>query len=403
MSELVTPLWATRGDAPALSDDVLNLNLNRYLLQSGWQKQPPGPAGSLWRNSRDSDTFKIAVPEPVEPGGYEWNGVVSRIARFEHRAAADIAIAIVTQYVDIARLAADNGQGVTGSIPLNVGVGLVKSAYTMLRAAGTTARRPRAQIAGNYSSRGDEVAKQAQMAHTEDGSYVVPIWIPLTPPPAGGPPTLLDENESEQRLAVEVSERRVTRTLAQSLEAVQKFVIQPDRAPSKASDLLPLIAAGGSRELVVAVQEVLEHPSVTQLAARFSWAGGLMPPGGVAESVVLEAETLPLLRRTAELLKSRPNYPGRQIYTGKIVLIMHRVDDPFGIIGIDTMSNNRSCEIHVKLDLDTLDKAYEWARIARAVLVEGTAERASPSRKLQIENPIRVVPLDEMFQNEDSS
>lgn len=368
------------------------INLNRYLSLAGWERQEPGSAGSLWFNSLHPEAA-LAVPEPVNPDTDEWSGIIRRLAMFEHRPPADVAMSILTQYVDVTRLRAANSYLITGTIPLEAGAGLVKSAHSMLRAAGTTARRPRAQINGNYSKLGDQIVHQARMAQTEGGSYVLPIWMPLTPPPQEDG-SLFDE--LEQRQPAETLERRVTRTLAQSIEAVQKVIIQPANSPRNTGDLLPVIAAGGSRELVLALHKIISQPAVAEFEAQFDWAGGLKPPGGVPERVILPSEAAPLLENAARLLKVPDRFPA-QIYTGQIVFIMHKPGEPFGEIGIDTVRQNRNCEVRVRLDSETLDKAYEWARTERAILVEGDVRRGGAGRKLRIDSPTRVLPLDETF------
>ena len=370
-------------------------NLARYLTQAGWEKQPPGPAGSLWFQSVEGIHRRaaLAVPDPVGPEDDEFVGILQRLSAYEHRPVADIAMNIATQFVDIARLRAANDHVITGTIPLGAGVRLVESAHSMLRAAGTTARRPRSQIKGAYSKIGDEIVDQARMAHTEDGSYVLPIWMPMAPPEDS-----LDDlfSETVQRMPMETQERRVMRTLAQSIEAVQKVIVQPYSSPRTAGDLIPVVAAGGSREMLLALHRILQDPAVAELEASFTWAGGLKAPGGVPERVALEAGAAPLLESAARLLKVPDRFP-KQIYTGPIVVIMHKPGEPYGEIGIDTVRQNRNCEVRIRLDSNTLDMAYEWARTERAILVEGDVRRGGSGQKLRIDKPSRILPLDETF------
>jgi hypothetical protein len=373
----------------------LAVNLNRYLTLTGWEKQPPGPAGSLWFQTCEGvpGHAALAVPDQIEPDDSELDGILRRLSAFEHRSVAEITMNIVTQFIDVTRMRAANDHLIAGTIPLSAGVSLVESARSMLRAAGTTARRLRPQINGAYSKLGDEIVDQARMAHTEDGSYVLPIWMPLTPP-EDELDTLF--SETEQRLPMETQERRVMRTLAQSIEAVQKVVVQPASAPRKTSDLTSVIAAGGSREMLMALHRILQDPAVAEFEASFKWAGGLKAPGGVPERVTLEAEAAPLLKDAARLLKVPDRFP-KQIYTGPIVLLMHKPGEPHGEIGIDTVRQNRSCEVRIRLDGKRLDMAYEWARTERAILVEGDVRRGGPGQKLRIDNPSRILPLDETF------
>ena len=377
------------------TDDSFIASLRRYLMQAGWEKQPPGPAGSLWSQGDDRVPGRVAlaVPDRIQPEDPELDGILRRLSAFEHRPADDIAMNIVTQFVDVARLRAANDHVITGTIPLSAGVSLVESARSMLRAAGTTARRPRSQIKGAYSKIGDEIVDQARMAHTEDGSYVVPIWMPMAPP-EDEIDTLF--SETEQRMPVETQERRVMRTLAQSIEAVQKVIVQPASSPRTSGDLIPVVAAGGSREMLLALHRILQDPAVAEFEASFAWAGGVKAPGGVPERVTLEASAAPLLESAARLLKVPDRFP-KQIYTGQIVVLMHKPGEPYGEIGIDTVRQNRSCEVRIRLDNATLDMAYEWARTERAILVEGDVGRGGAGRKLRIDSPTRIVPLDETF------
>jgi hypothetical protein len=377
-----------------LAASTINPSLNRYLTVSGWEKQAPGRAGSLWFLAPSTnERVELAVPEPIRPNMPEWTWILRRLAAVEHRPASDLALSILTQYVDVARLRAANEAVIAGTIPLEAGLSLVRSAHAMLRAAGTTARRPRSQIGGSYSERGDEVVHQARMAHTEDGSFVVPIWVPLTPPDDGVQPGLFDP--AEQRLPHETPERRVTRTLAQSLEAVQKVIVQPSTSPRNAQDLTPLVAAGGSRELLLALHSILVQPAVNEFEAQFSWAGGLMAPGGIEEQIVLTADAAPLLEQAAKFLRGSDRFP-REIYTGQIILLHRRPGDTHGEIGIDTVRNGHSCEVRVQLESEIMFRAYEWAQAERAILVEGDVRRG-PGKKLRIDTPTRVVPLDETF------
>jgi hypothetical protein len=373
----------------------LSANLNRYLTQAGWEKQSPGSAGSLWFQTYGGspEPIALAVPNQIESEDAELDGILRRLSAFERRPTADIAMNILTQFIDITRFRAANDYVIAGSIPLSAGVSLVESARSMLRAAGTTARRPRPQIKGAYSKIGDEIVDQARMAHTEDGSYILPIWMPMTPPEDE-----LDSlfSETEQRMPMETQERRVMRTLAQSLDAVQRVVIQPSGSPKNAGDLLPVIAAGGSRETLLALHRILKDPAVAEFEASFTWAGGLKAPGGVPERVTLEADAAPLLEKAAHLLKVPDRFP-KQIYTGQIVVLMHKPGEPYGEIGIDTVRQNRSCEVRIRLDNATLDMAYEWARTERAILVEGDVGRGGAGQKLRIDSPSRILPLDETF------
>lgn len=370
-------------------------NLRGYLKSHGWVEQSPGRAASLWyAPDLPGEGSSLIVPSHVEPGSFEWRSVIKRLAAFEQKPVDDIVVSIATQYVDVTRLRAAGEDVIQGSIPLEAGVKLVNSARTMLRTVGTTARRPRAAIDGKYSPHGDSIVGQARMAHTEDGSYVVPILMPLpTPSPIESEEDTFEGMEIE-RMPVESSERRIMRMLAQTIAAAHEVIIRPEHSPRRASDLLPFIHAGGSKELITALHSILSEPTVATLETNFTWAGGVDAPGGVANTVVIEAEAVSRLERAADLLHPSERFPG-QVYSGQIIAIMHRPGSDYGEIEIDTFHNNRPCRLRVQLGREVFSKTYDWARDERAVLVEGEVSRVS--RRLTVENPHRIGPLDELI------
>jgi hypothetical protein len=81
----------------------------------------------------------------------EWPGILQQLAAFEERPLSDAALAILAQYMDVKRLRAASDTLIYETIPLDVGLSMVDVAHTMLRAAGTKSRRPRAHISGHYS------------------------------------------------------------------------------------------------------------------------------------------------------------------------------------------------------------------------------------------------------------
>lgn len=376
-------------------------DLRHYLETVGWKEQAPGPSGALWLHSRGEEPRVLALPKRVEPGTREWQGVLERLAAHERRPVEDVYLSIATQFVDVTRLRASNDGLIEGSIPLEAGVSLVGSAYTMFRAAATTAFSPRGHIAGNFSRRGEEITAQARMAHTEDGSYVLPVWMPLTPPEADeqspsveGAVSIPLLAEMDYQRASEPPERRVTRTLAQAISAVDEVIVRPEREPA-APELQRVVVAGASRELIGALHKVLADPAVAAVETRFTWAAGLHAPGGVEQKVTLPAGAAPRLKRAAQALRTSRRLPA-EIVTGPIVEIRHLPGDPLGEVSIEGVRRGRRCEVRVRLRREQLNETYEWARTERAVLAEGPIQSA-PGRPLWIVDLRQFMPLDETY------
>ena len=371
-------------------DRDVTADLMSFLRTRGWEPGHPGPAGSLWRHP--AATTAIAVAERVRLGSLEWNGILERLASWAQQSRDDIARAVQFQLIDVTRLRAANDIVIAGSIPLSAGASMVNSAAAMLRAAGTTSVRLRGNISGNFSRYGDDVVAQARMGHTEEGSYIVPVLMPLPPQPALDPSVPHLEGMDELRNPYEPAERRVTRTLAQALAALDAFVVRPAKQVTS-DDVHGFVEAGGSRELVVAVSRILAGDSVATFEVQFSWAGAVEPPSSAPASVTVPAAAVELLQQTSRLLKDK-KLSSAQLLSGPIVEIRLPLGDPYGEIVIQTARGGRECEVRVRMLAQEVDRAHEWMVARRPVLVEGkvSSQRGQPLRIQQAE---RVLPVDE--------
>lgn len=383
-----------------------------YLLRTGWEERQAGVAGALWQRATaargaaaaeqvhregapdEAVAPTLAVPFSVRPDTTEWRGLIERLAAYEGRPQVQVAFQIEHFYIDVTRLRAVNDYLIAGSIPLTAGVDLVSSAYKLLRASATTARQPKAHIAGNFSKLGDQIVAEARLGQTEQGSYVLPILVPLTEPGPEEQDNLWHSEPGVDRVAPEPPERRVTRTLAQALTAVNTRIVQPAREPT-AADMAPLVAAGASRELIVAVNQVLSDPAVALLEASFAWAPGATAPASVPDSVSLPADAAELLTKASRLLRTSKRDPSERI-TGPIVEVRHVPGDPFGAVAVQTVRHGRQVEVRVRLNEEQLDPTHDWMRTARTIVIEGQVQR-DPGRPLRIDRPIGVYPLDQTF------
>ena len=109
----------------------------------------------------------------------------------------------------------------------------------------------------------------------------------------------------------------------------------------------------------------------------------------------LPADAAPRLEQAARQLKAS-SYSPEEVITEPIVELRHEPDSPFGEISVQTMRRGRPAEVRVRLRADQLVETFNWARDARSVVCEGRIRR-SPGKRLMIEEPRRIQPLDETY------
>lgn len=372
-----------------MSQRLLTEDIRHFLRTLGGVEQTPGVAGALW----NLGAATIAVADEILPDSLEWRSVVDRVSRFLDVPVTEVERRIKDQYIDVARLRAAKDTVIEGSIPLDAGVKLVTSAKTMLRASATTAQRVRSQISGAYSVTGDRIVETARLGHTIHGSYIIPILMPLPRPTDDSETRPTFDSLSVHKVAYEPAERRVMRTFAEALNAVEQVVVRPGNQPI-ARDMPELVAAGASREFINGLLEIVDASAVSTFSATFNWASSAKSPT-VPTSIEVPHEASELLKMASKLLlSSKP--PALQTVTGLIVEVRHIPDDPFGHASVQTTRNGRPSEIRVTLRIDQLDKAHDWMRSSRTVVVDGKVVR-QPGQPLRIDVPARFGPLDESY------
>lgn len=366
-------------------------DIRTYLDFKGWTEHPPGSAGTLWTK----DSAQIGIPNQLDEDLTQ--DVLRRLARTERRSTHEVANAARSIRYDVTHLRAVNDYTIQDKIPLETATKIIGSARTMLRASATTARKERAQIGGSYSPLGDAVVRDSFMGHTEQGSFVIPILVPIQIADSDNSPQpmLTDGLPEFYSTPPELFERRVTRTFMQSVQALNELVITPSRPPST-DDAHQLVYRGVSREFCSAFASVLGQTSVAEFETQISWSPRLSPPSGLPESVSVDAEAAELVQIVADRLKQQRILP-IQVFTGPIV--QFRRDEktlPYCEVGISTVRRGRSSEVRVRLTEAQYEQAWAWHNAQRPVLLEGTA-RAIPGRHSIVENPVRFHPLDELF------
>lgn len=373
-----------------MSENLVD-DLTALLLTRGWASQPARPgASALWTLAGGAEMY---VPPVITRGSFIWSDLVMRISAAQNERTELVERQIDLVRYDVTRFRVDAAPGAQG-IPLEAGATVIGSAFGMLRAAATAARRPRQSIGSNYSRIGDEIIRDAQLAHTEVGSFIFPVMLKVSPPEPL-PETALpgvDVNSTRP----ESSERRVIRTLAQALTAFEKHILQPGREP-RLADLTPVVIAGGTKELFAQVSKTLAEPEVSWLETAFTWSPAEAPGTDAPTRVMIpaESEARSLVARSVRLLSTPKSDPLRVI-TGPIIHISHAPGEPVGEIAIQTPSptSARYGRIEVTVRQEQLTEIHHWMDRGTTVVVQGIVERR-PGRSAKLKDIAEPRPLDD--------
>lgn len=366
------------------SKQSVHRELVSYLTRAGFAPAPGGSAGELWQRDGSSD---LAVPYELRADSPEFAAIVRRLSAVQEHEADEVALQIEREFQDVQSFRVAGEFVIDDSVYLEAASTILTAARRMIRAAATTSRKPRPRIGSNYSVPADALANRARLSHTRQGSFVIPIVMPVDPPTPG------EDEIFENDAVIEPAERRVTRTVATALAAIDSLIVRPDREPSP-DILYELVQRGVSRELVAAVRSIAADTTVHAFDSTFSWAPGLGSAGRLPERIVIPSSSVPILTILEEHLASAPPDEGQTV-SGPIAEIRDLEEDPTGEVVLRVVRNNRLVEVRIIVDKQVVMSAHDWAKQRRAVIARGAITYVG-GRLLMVDAEY-VVPIDEVL------
>ena len=337
---------------------------------------------ALWR--LPSSSAELYVPRSLRRDTLEWQGVLERIAVSTDETPSDVERAIEHKSYDFMRFRV-NALG--DSIPLESAATVINSAFGMIRAAATAARRPTQSIK-SYAKFGDEIAAQARLSHTEVGSFVFPVLMHIDEPQRASQLTL----EGVDQVIPESEERRVTRTLAQALDAFERKIIRPGTEPTLQS-LMPVVYAGGTKEMLGKVSTALAGPDVSFFETSFAWASAEPASQDLPRSVTISAASRELLVGAVRILAESKQDPLR-VLVGPIIRIEHVKGEVFGEIVIQAAgrAGGRRSRVEMKVHGRQLGALHDWMHGGTTVVVQGKVQ-TRPGRYAYLDGVAEPQPL----------
>lgn len=355
-----------RAVTPTATVSSAAADITALLIRRQWTQVRTSERAALW--TLPAHDAELYVPHALRRDTLEWDGVLERIAVPTREHPRDIEKSIEQNNYDVVRYRV-NASG--ESIPLETAATVIRSAYGMLRAAATAARKPRAVIS-SYAKSGDAIAGSARLGHTEQGSFVFPVLVHVDDAPA--PPA--DTLESVEQVAPESNERRVTRTLAQALSAFEKQIVQPGTQPT-AKNMLPIVYAGGTRELFAKTAAALDERDIAFLETGFTWAGAESAADDLPSTVTIPAEAGRLLRDASRVLADTKKQQQR-VFVGPIFRIELVPGELFGLITMTAaamVEGTRKSRIEVPVRAEQMAALHDWMHAGTTVVVQGQLER----------------------------
>lgn len=370
-----------------MDNDTLVTTIHSLLTQHGWTAASQGSVGELWApNGNLEEPIRVGIPFQLSDDPVAYEGVVKRIASALNSDYRTIDAQIQHWNVDITRIRSqyiELDPEITFGAPLSVVSTLLSGTRKIFQSAAFTARKKRAHIGSNLDKESRRRFESIRAGYTERGSYILPVYVPVTEPMA-----------PEEGIPVPSPERSLTRTVAQSIALVDKLIIQPEKVPTP-SEVRELIKAGVSKELLSGIEELVHGTQSGDSETTFEWAPShaeVEPVKGLPERIVVPREAHELLSKASECFVTE--CPSSEFIEGTIRALA-RDDDGRNTITLKTKRNGREAHVDVKIGTVSdahLDDLLKWFRDGTTLSCEGVIQRISGTLTMEASTGVYAAP-----------
>ena len=283
--------------AGAVAGTITPLGVRAYLAAHGWKNAGAYRVdrGDLCRRSDDRET--VLVPASTRFADYRIRllQLAEAVGRTEDRRPSAVLADLSLAAVDLIRVRLPRAHD-DHSLALDAGVDLLSGSRRLLLAAACSTVRPQRRFRAGRNERASTYVADVRLGHTEPGSFIVNLRVPVSPSLA----------EPEQaHLFPPPFERRATCTLVTGLRAAREATDLVNRGDHvRAFD--ERVPEGVSANLCTAAAELIDVGGGLEVSVSWALTRPVNEEHDARRAIVtFEPADAPILREAAQILSDR--------------------------------------------------------------------------------------------------
>ena len=337
---------------PEFLASIRPVDLQLYLRANGWKPIATTVQSDAvdWEFNSGNASAEVTAPKNARWRDYprRIREVLAELSQLEGRSESVIAQDIQRASRDIVRMRAVVEGRTDGSIPLEDGALLARSARSLMLAAACAAWEPRRAYHNRKPQPATEYVKGLSMGQTEVGSFVLTVLSPVPPaftqqaslPFGDGTPTPTPMPDNYNR--------KVTRTLSTALGAVK----QATESSIVTGEITPFdeaVVAGVSADLCESLGLIHECRKITALSISFGWAPSRPEPTHVPTHHEFTPDALEYIKAAGRSLRERSPVDGFEVL-GVVIVIDRQISDAFeGIVTVLADVDGRPRKVRIPM------------------------------------------------------
>lgn len=360
-------------DGPALRA-ISPQALKAYAVTEGWK---PTEAYGGHSQIYVKNGFEIIVPGTSALGDYAsvLSDLLGIFAQSEDRDELQVYRDLVSADRDVVRIRSPEADK-DGSVRVEAGVDLIVHSRDLVLSAACSAWDPRPTYRAGKIKQADDYMSRVRLGQTEQGSFIVKLLAPV-------PPALERQTNMWPHESVEPYERRVTRRLADSLDAAAN-AIESFNLGADITIFHDVIEQGLNANLCQAAANLAEHGNGVDVS--ITWAR--TRPAPLARwSRTFSRSDGETLREVARIFHERQPRPDETL-EGIIVKLARDENNTDRRVTMKAIVDGRLASVQAELLPEDYNKAIDAHKDNIPISVNGTLERVG--RRWHLKNPVNV-------------
>jgi RNase P/RNase MRP subunit p29 len=273
-------------------------NIRLYLRTHDWLRREEPGGSDVWTRPGQGGVYEVIAPSSHEKRDFVMrvSELLRTISIAEDRSEIDVMRDMATMTFDVQYFCTHHA-GPTGTAPLRTAAEAFNAAVGLISASTATIEEPRLVLPSRRSTATNNFMKKLLAGPTIDGSYVIPVLVPLPPRLTPEEDPVLFDGSSEP------FERIATRHLNESLVATRTAA--HEILNGKGLEAFTERSADGvSANLCEALFSLAGDDDEESVDVRFAWALD-RPLPGLPGRVVFPSEALRVVKEAAREIRER--------------------------------------------------------------------------------------------------
>jgi len=368
---------------PEFLSSIRSVDVQLYLRSRGWKPIATTMQTEAvdWEFTGVDRSVEVTVPRNARWRDYarRVREVLAELSQLEGRSENAIAQDIQRASRDIIRMRAVVDNRTDGSIPLEDGSLLARSARSLMLAAACAAHEPRRAYGPRKPAPATEYLRGLSMGQTEVGSFVLTVLSPV--PPAFTQQTVLPFVDAAA--TPDHYNRRVTRTLSTALGAVTRAT----EASIATGDITPFddaVAEGVSADLCESLGILHECATVSAVSISVGWAPARPEPSQLPTSHEFTPDAIEYIGAAGRSLRERS--PVDDFEMLGIVIAIDRPSDAFaGVATVLTDVDGNPRKVRIAVFGEDWTKAHDAMKLG--LLLSCRGELTREGKHYELRNP----------------